>query len=262
MAVVRKARAARREDDPQTAPCKLCLKVKPLLKSHVISEFLYSPTYARKGGALSFNANRGHVGILRKGIRERLLCGACERVVKEYEDYFATRWVQASRVPDPLPAATEIRVDGLDYRCFKLFHLSVVWRIGVAAGEDFAPIDLGVHQEPLRQMILDGSPGPSADYPVFGYVMRMRNQPRPVKGGLAWASPERRKDIQITSAIYAGCGWHCALALDADTEFKDLYLTEAGSITLPIESIASRQSLIDLLKGRGASFHSAVKKLT
>ena len=246
--------------DKASQPCRLCLQAKPLLKSHVIPEFLHSATYAAKGGALSFNANREHVRILRKGIRERLLCQDCERLLMEHEDYFAAEWVQASRLPDPLPkGATEIHVDGLDYRRFKLFHLSVVWRTGVA-GEDYAPIDIGEHKEPLRQMLLAGDPGRFADYPVFGYVLRMRDQPRAAKGIIALAAPERGK-VLVTSTIYAGCGWHSALGREADTEFKDLYLTERGSMVLPIESIASRQSLVGLVKGRYASFRKAAGKL-
>src|SRR5439155_233013 len=120
-------------------------------------------------------------------------------------------WLQASRIPDPLPeGATEIPVSGLDYRRFKLFHLSIAWRTGVAAGDDYAPIDLGDHQEPLRQMLLAGDPGRPTDYPVFACVLRMRLESRPATGTSALAPPERRGDVEFTSTAYAGCGWYCA----------------------------------------------------
>lgn len=128
-------------------------------------------------------------------------------------------------------------------------------------GDDYAPINLGDHQEPLRRMIFAGDPGPSRDYPVFGYVLRMRRESRPAKGIIALAPPEQIGNVQVTSTIYAGCGWYCALGRDLTTEFKDLYLTERGTMILPIESVVSRPSLMDLVSGREVSFRRAVQKL-
>jgi hypothetical protein len=67
--------------------CRLCLQEAELLKSHVLSEFLYDPTYERydpgqpkQGRMLQVPADLDkQIGYLQKGLRERLLCSACEQ---------------------------------------------------------------------------------------------------------------------------------------------------------------------------------------
>jgi hypothetical protein len=243
--------------------CALCLNERPLVRSHVLPEFLCEQTYTAKHAALSFNSDLAHVRILKKGVREPLLCVGCERILKEYEDYFAIDWLQARRIPNPLPeGAVELRFEGLDYRRFKLFHLSIAWRTGVAAGQDYAPIALGEHGEPLRSMLIKGDPWAIDSYPVFGCVLRMRSQPRAAMGVIALSTTQPVGGYAVTSTIYAGCNWYCVLGQDASTEFSDLYLRVDGTLSLPIEGIESRSSLVDLVKGRDASFRKAVRKIS
>lgn len=245
-----------------TEACRLCLEAKPLLNSHVLPELLYRLTYARAGGALSFHEDIEHVRILRKGVRERLLCQDCEGVLKEHEDYFAAEWIQKARLPGNLPeVGSQVQIVGLDYRRFKLFHLSIAWRTGIATGTDYRPIDIGEHQEPLRLMLLRGDPGRCTDYPVFGCALRMRSGSRPAMGAIGLSTVQQVGPLIATSTIYAGCDWYCALGRDAVSEYNDSYLTEDGSLLLPVESIMSRESLVRILSGREASYRKAVRKL-
>ncbi len=74
--------------------CKLCLKVKSLVKSHVIPELVYKAAYTSKGGALSFNTKFDFVRILRKGVRSVGVTSAAstpDDLVQEIVCYFQIR---------------------------------------------------------------------------------------------------------------------------------------------------------------------------
>lgn len=57
-----------------------------------------------------------------------------------------------------------------DYRKFKLFLLSILWRAGVSSLQFFERVQLGKHSEILRRMLLEGNPGAPREYPciLFG----------------------------------------------------------------------------------------------
>lgn len=79
----------------------------------------------------------------------------------------------AARVLRELPdtsaakAGDVVRVTGVDYKRFKLFQLSLLWRAGVARQPSFAGVELGRHEAKLRGMLLSGQPGEPMDYPCL-----------------------------------------------------------------------------------------------
>lgn len=139
--------------------CALCLKDAELCRSHVIPEFLYESLYDEK--------HRLHVlSVLpdqpnwreQKGLRERLLCEACEQLLSPWERYASL--VLKGGVP--LAYRREgnvVFISGLDYRQFKLFQLSVLWRAGISSLPFFSKVKLGKHAETLRKCLLTGNPG-------------------------------------------------------------------------------------------------------
>ncbi len=92
-----------------------------------------------------------------KGIYEKLLCEECEIKISKFESY-------ASGVLFGGPELTikkttiGIKVSGVNYEKFKLFQLSILWRIAVSKRDEFSNIGLGPHQEVIRKMILSENP--------------------------------------------------------------------------------------------------------
>ncbi len=124
---------------PVTGVCKLCQQSRPLLRSHVLPEFLYKDTgvYDPKHRFVNVPklGSNEKPKMEQQGLRERLLCMACEGRLSKFEDY-AKRVVadmQASPVPmhtsAPTPADATV-ISGVDYKKFKLFLMSLVWRAG------------------------------------------------------------------------------------------------------------------------------------
>jgi hypothetical protein len=132
--------------------------------SHVISEWLYGPLYD--------GIHRSHLikaaplakrRLEQKGLRERLLCQTCESKLSVYAGY-ARGVLFGGQETTVMRRKGGIELRDLDYRKFKLFQLSVLWRPGVAQQEFFSQVELGHHDEPLRKMLLAEDPGRHTDY--------------------------------------------------------------------------------------------------
>lgn len=154
--------------------CALCLGSGELQQSHIIPEFHYSALYDERHryNVLSTTA-RQKDRIEQKGQRERLLCRECELRFSKLERYASLVFKGGAPGMEGSRAGNVVSVTGLDYAIFKLFLLSVIWRMGAARGSYFEKVDLGSHYERLRSMLLAGDPGPFDLYPCifFGITM-------------------------------------------------------------------------------------------
>jgi hypothetical protein len=126
-----------------TGLCKLCGLEKVLLKkSHIIPEFMYQ---------FLFDGNH------------KFRLTPSSELLKENP-----------KSKDKAPKITFYQKDGhtwnyvenIDYKKFKLFLLSILWRASVTKLPVFSEIQLGPHQEKIRKMIFEDDPGEEDDYPV------------------------------------------------------------------------------------------------
>jgi hypothetical protein len=70
--------------------CRLCGSDGPLCFSHVLPEFFYEGTYDEGHRFVSVTDHPRHrPRIMQKGLREHLLCAACEGRLSRYETYVA-----------------------------------------------------------------------------------------------------------------------------------------------------------------------------
>jgi hypothetical protein len=142
-------------------PCTLCGDVSLRRQSHIIPEFLYKDLYDDKHRWVGLRPNRGP-HPQQKGIREYLLCDSCEGRLSIWESY------AAAKLPDPpdfaLQRGSRQVFPDVDYERFKLFQLSLIWRASVARHRTFYRVELGPHEERIRQMLLEETPGEPWDY--------------------------------------------------------------------------------------------------
>jgi hypothetical protein len=164
--------------------CRLCLQEKALLKkSHIIPEFMYEGLFDENHKMYSFKPQErakgeGYVKRPSSGVYDRnLLCASCDNVVLgKYETYGHKALYAKSLPPGTGPTKTRFRtneglvgdhVKNIDYKNFKLFLLSILWRASISTQELFSEINLGVHEDKIRNMILNCDPGEVEDYPIF-----------------------------------------------------------------------------------------------
>ncbi|MEZ5384905.1 MAG: hypothetical protein R3F13_05265 [Prosthecobacter sp.] len=99
-------------------------------------------------------------------MREKLLCEKCENRFSKWEDY-ACRVLFGDKAKVLSRANKVVNLEGIDYPKFKLFLLSLLWRMGVARGDFWREVTLGPLEEKLRQSLLSEDPLSSDDYPCL-----------------------------------------------------------------------------------------------
>jgi len=211
--------------------CALCKLDRVLRNSHVVPEFLHQPVYDEKHRTLLFKHGDSSPRLLQKGLRESLLCDECEQRIQKFEDYFARYWYRTRPIPERVEDP-ELLLKGLDYRRFKLFLLSIVWRACVSRLPEFATASLGRHEQAIRRMILEGDPGTSEDYPIYaGLIIDPEShglwdqvilQPLRIRVGPHWAC----------RMVLGGVSWTVITSSHQTLPLQDHFLTESGELRL------------------------------
>jgi hypothetical protein len=192
----------------QTTICKLCLRVRPLVRSHIVPEFAYKPMKNEQGVIYVLGDKKKKV---QTGHYERLLCEDCETLLSKYETYFVNDWMRTIppnishllRGPDP-----SLTVQIADYTKFKLFHLSVFWRAAVSSFKIDPSISLGSHERVIAEMILKGDPGEPGDFPFVASLNYDANgTPVPTVSPLAKSSDKFDGGYDCYLISYAYCDW-------------------------------------------------------
>ena len=146
--------------------CRLCQKESELRYSHILPEFFYLPLYDELHRTMSVPSDEKQK-LVQKGVREYLLCQGCETKLSKYEGYTA-RLIQEISNFSKDSSGLFFYSDNVDYRQFKLFQLSILWRAGVSRNKMFAQVELGAkHEERIRCMLVEENPGRFSDYGCF-----------------------------------------------------------------------------------------------
>jgi hypothetical protein len=144
--------------------CALCKRKRPIVKSHIVPEFLYDSLYDDKHRFHEISVDPAKRSRFKQsGLYEPLLCEPCEQQLSVHEGYM--RSLMRGGVPvNLLPEPQLLRLSGLNYKNLKLFQLSVLWRAGASRLPEFEQVKLGAHEERIRLMLVADDPGPAASY--------------------------------------------------------------------------------------------------
>lgn len=160
--------------------CKLCLEEKLLQKrSHIIPNFMYKSFY-HENGMLKY----GLLADLKEGVAEELktgfyesniLCNNCDTVIiNKYETYANSVLYTDDQKEKLRPIVTDLNIGGyalkhyknINYKKFKLFLHTLLWRSSISKLPFFKHVNLGPHENVLRKNILEGDPGDENEYPI------------------------------------------------------------------------------------------------
>ncbi len=227
--------------------CPLCKNAEPLQNSHVIPEFLYGPAYDEIHRIGVVKAGLPGMRFLQKGIREPLLCRECEQLLNtRYEQPMSKAW--PTLLPDEVHSDSYL-LENIDYRIFKLFHLSVLWRASVARRPEWSPVSLGArHEQRLREAILEGAAPDRDSFPLLGTVFVGPETRRPSFGWVMPPCANRLGSARIYTSLYGGCAWHVVVAnhlvVDPTNPFV---LSERGQLDMPTYDIMQLRN-VDIAK--------------
>ncbi len=231
-------------------PCALCNKDRDLVESHIMPEFLHRPVYDEKHRGNRFGYGDSRTELFQKGYREKLLCADCDnRRMGGLERYFSQYWYHKKSLPDKIPESGVSLAD-IDYRQFKLFLLSLVWRASVSGSLSYKA-DLGPHEEVIRGMLLSGDPGPASKYPIcVGLIIDPETRKLWDEGLMP---PVRLKvdGLWAYRIFFSGAAWTIVISEHRMPRNEAFCLTESGELILPAvpwQDFARRSGLVGAVK--------------
>jgi len=151
--------------------CALCLQPRELRSSHFIPEFMYESLYDEIHRFHVLSVERAERNrLLQKGLRQALLCGACEQRLGVYERYVSLM-MRGGLELEYETKGRQVLVRGVDYQAVRMFQLSILWRAGVSLPPFFSQVVLGPHQEKLRVLIDTDDPGTPWRYSCLMFTL-------------------------------------------------------------------------------------------
>jgi hypothetical protein len=166
--------------------CKLCLNEKKLRNSHILPEFFYDNLYdpnPRKYYLLRLNLDEPKDFGKRteqKGIREYLLCDECEGKLAKNEKYAAETFYAKNKMSgvflteESFIEGTKDSIlifQGYKYKEFKLFLMSLLWRIIISKSFE-TPSDIDPEYiENLRLALYNQDPLEVNEYSCLLHVL-------------------------------------------------------------------------------------------
>lgn len=209
--------------------CKLCQNISPLQNSHILPEFVYTQLYDDKHRMQVLSSHEQNPRPYeQKGLRERLLCRNCETKLSRYERYASTAF-DGKETETPVDGV--IIVNGVDYKQFKLFLLSILWRASISSLEFFDKVCLGPHEDKIREMILTNDPGPSDRYGIVPFALIDDHK---IQSDLI-IQPSRTKLYGHVGYrfIFGGFMWvYLVSSHSAPKEMKPLFVMEDNSLCI------------------------------
>lgn len=227
-------------------PCALCKCDRELRDSHVIPEFIYTPLYDDKHRFHVLSSGERPHGYGQKGIRERLLCDDCEEQFSKHEKYVSEVLTGRIRVNSKREGKL-VHISGLDYRHFKLFALSVLWRAAVSSRRSSL--------DPIQNLYAHNydDPGPSERYGVF-IAPLVRENREDQKDLIVQPTRSRFEGHLCYRFVFGGLIWVFVVSNHAAPKlFRGAFLNEKGEMLMLVTDVSEVRFLMNAFRDIGAS---------
>lgn len=151
--------------------CKLCGENEKLIKAHIIPEGFFKPL---RSGKMVPEIHSNIKGVFPKrspiGIYDNtILCEKCDKYLGVWDGYAQKLLIQhfsEELAVQKGKTKAAYKIDKYDYNQLKLFFLSILWRASISSRQFYSKIQIGPHENILKEMISGGDPGEPIDYAV------------------------------------------------------------------------------------------------
>lgn len=261
-------------NNEKSGTCRLCLKKKELRHSHIIPEFMYQNLYystPKRFYSLNVdldNSDNSKRKIEQKGIREYLLCGECEVKLSRYENYAAetiyaknlgnkTCIVKANQTPDLQYFTYEYA--GFSYSDFKLFQLSLLWRIIISKSFNTPDIDDSI-VEKLRIAIHGQNPLEFEDFGCLLQVIKYKKE-QIAKGFILDPFLTKNQGVTVLNILTDGFMYSFYLNSKELTDSeKEFFLRQDGTMVILGRVLFQDKGLFERIKTAFDFFKTTNKK--
>ncbi len=223
--------------------CHLCLQEKDLKNSHIIPEFFYKPLYdgLHRFTVLSTSQEK-KTKYRQKGMREKLLCYDCEQFLSSIEDYVKRVFFGGVKIRIS-NEKNFIIIEDIDYKKFKLFQLSILWRSGISKLNFFSGVSLGPHEEKLREMLFKKNPGEPYEYGCL-LAMILMDKDQVLDGLMMQPDFIKVEGYRCFRFLLGGCVWLFFVSKhNMNFKFKEYFLNKDGKLIIT-KQIAKDNKLI------------------
>jgi hypothetical protein len=241
--------------------CRLCLQEKTLIRtSHVIPSFMYKGILEKNKKIVELNLHNFNDATYRPtGIYDQhILCKECDNeTIGGLESYAAKILYENQGVDLMIEEGDEIiniMFKGIDYKKFKLFLLSILWRASLSRQQMFKEIELGSkYEEIIRKMIVEGNPKKKEDFPVCIIGLKS-NENLALRTIVA---PRRMKNDGNTSYMFFINGlfyWFNVSRYNMEDVFTRIPIDDNNEMTIGVLKNQFGASFLDSFIGRKLRF--------
>jgi hypothetical protein len=210
--------------------CKLCNQTATLRYSHILPEFLFSSVYDDLHRTVLISSSEKEK-FIQKGIREFLLCQECETKLSRFEGYAVSVIKNIPSFEEDL-SGSFIFSNNVNYKLFKLFQLSILWRSSISRSQMFANVNLGRHEERIRMMLDQEDPGETIDYGCF--ILRIA-EPQKIHRIIMPPKPERLYGHNGYMFMIGNLFWYFIVSSHViDKKVSSMFLQETGELRIQI----------------------------
>ena len=154
--------------------CKLCREEKPLIgKSHIYPQFLYQGVFDETNRTVLQHLKKDSHQFFQTGFYDKyILCGHCDNVILGSLERYAASVFYNPHTTNSV-SITEIReredltvmnVQNIDYKKFKLFVLSLLWRAHISTNGFFKEVEVSQIEAQLRSMLFNNDLADDKDF--------------------------------------------------------------------------------------------------
>ena len=198
---------------------------------------------------------------IQDGWKEHLLCRKCEQRIGDWEkiaceelrgEHGATATPRATPYSGPIvlprgvkPAALQmLEMQGCDYATWRLFQLSMLWRMDRSRLHELATVDLGEARDDVEKMLAAEDPGRPMDYPCWVYILSSWGQP--TRELMTTPIPFKYKGYPAIELVFGGLGWFFIIAHDVACEtMRQLVIDRTGRMPLLFVDVGSVEWLVE-----------------
>ncbi len=213
--------------------CNLCLRDTALRDSHIIPKFMHRPLFDQSGRFFESSTDpKIDSRISQNQLKQKLLCPVCEQKIGKWEKYASEVLFQKSSEPKQIGIAKVF--SGIDYKKFKLFQLSLLWRASVSSLPFFINVDLssGPHEEKIRYMLINENPGKYYEYGCILFFPEDKNL-RSIVDVILKPVAFRFESFRGYRFCLNGLFWHFITSSHSDKfPYREGFLQENGDLPL------------------------------
>lgn len=169
--------------------CKFCRSTTDLIKAHILPRQYFHRIKGSQKHLICYKVGSDEKSeYMQAGIwDDNILCGKCDGIFGVWDDY-SYKILSSSFAPSQLAFDNlAVTIGAVDFDKFKLFCLSLLWRVSITTQPAFARVRLGPHQKAVYDLLVNRDPDDSGIYaPVL-----IRYQPKDF-GGIFWNAQDLR----------------------------------------------------------------------